>query len=198
MRTDLKQVAETIMEYTAKGKQPNVHILFVNVGPFGKTDYISNALNAARKEKAEGYLLHDLTRGTLINGWKCKGKDLSLLPLLNGKVLFLPDMSFLLERERIDVRYVLRDAFDGQVSMCFGNGVHRSYRTNFNFLGTLKEAAYHRLCYLDPSFVDRLLVFVDGFLLERADKRWLSNTASFLGMLQQNKTITQKNGKRYL
>lgn len=197
MRTDLKQVVEALMEYTAKGKKPNVHILYVNVGPSGNTDYISTAVKAASKKGVEGYLRNDLTRGVLINGVDYKGKDVSLLPHLNGKVLILRDMSFLLEKERVEVRYVLRNAFDGQVSMYFGNGVQRFYKTSFNFLGTLTEGSYHKLCLLDSSFVDRLIVFVDGFLLERASERWLLHTSSFLGMLHWNKTITQKIYKRY-
>lgn len=196
MRTDLEQIIETFMEYTAKGKQPNVHILYVNVGPYGNTCYISTAVKEASKKGVEGYLYNDLTRGALVNGVNYQGKDLSLLPQLKGKVLILRDMSFLLEKSRINVRYILRDAFDGNVNMYFGNGIQRIYKTNFNFLGTLTEIDYHRLCTLDPSFVDRLIVFIDGFLLERASERWLLHSSSFLGMLQRNKTMKQKVYKR--
>jgi hypothetical protein len=83
-------------------------------------------------------MLSSLTPHTLISGMGLQGgNDPSLIPLLNNKVLIVKDFTTiwgLPSMEREEIISILRDAYDGECSKIFGNGIRRSYKSKFGIL----------------------------------------------------------------
>lgn len=81
-----------------------------------------------------------LSKNSLISGFrdeKDPDKDMSLLPLLNGKLLVVKDFTCILQgprEERDAVIGQLRDVFDGSASRAFGNIGLVEYQSRFNML----------------------------------------------------------------
>lgn len=90
---------------------------------------------------AGGPLIHtvsSITPHALISGSNTHGgRDPSLIPRLDGKCLVIKDFTAILELNPLDrneIFGVLRDAYDGFTEKHFGNGVVRSYRSNFGLI----------------------------------------------------------------
>ena len=84
------------------------------------------------------HALTSLTPHTLISGthWQ-GGKDPSLLPQLDGKMLVIKDFTTLLTMhysQRDEIFGTLRDIYDGNTEKSFGNGIKRSYNVRFGIL----------------------------------------------------------------
>jgi hypothetical protein len=83
--------------------------------------------------------LTSLTPHSLISGftWGGSGKDPSLLPQLDGKVLILKDFTTITAMHftaRDEIFGILRDAYDGKTEKQFGNGLRREYKSRFGIL----------------------------------------------------------------
>lgn len=86
----------------------------------------------------ECYPLTSLTPHALVSGsaWS-DGKDPSLLPKLDGKVLVLKDFTTILSMNyaaRDEIFGILRDIYDGRTEKSFGNGLKREYKVRFGIL----------------------------------------------------------------
>jgi hypothetical protein len=82
--------------------------------------------------------LTSLTPHTLISGTSWQGgKDPSLLPQLNGKILVIKDFTTLLTMhysQRDEIFGTLRDIYDGNTEKVFGNGIKRTYNVRFGII----------------------------------------------------------------
>lgn len=79
-----------------------------------------------------------LTPHALISGavWS-NGKDPSLLPQLNNKVLVLKDFTTITSMHfsaRDEIFGILRDIYDGKTEKYFGTGIKRAYKSKFGIL----------------------------------------------------------------
>ena len=86
----------------------------------GKTEVL-RALNG----HANVVLLSSLTPSTFISGKSIKGKNQSLLPKLNGKLVVIKDFTTLLTQHRearAEIFSQLREIYDGQYAKAFGTG----------------------------------------------------------------------------
>ena len=86
----------------------------------------------------EIYPLTSLTPHALVSGtaWS-EGKDPSLLPQLDKKVLVLKDFTTILAMNytaRDEIFGILRDIYDGKTEKSFGNGLRREYKAKFGIL----------------------------------------------------------------
>lgn len=86
----------------------------------------------------ECYPLTSLTPHSLVSGtsWG-EGKDPSLLPQLDKKVLILKDFTTILSMNyaaRDEIFGILRDIYDGRTEKSFGNGLKREYKVKFGIL----------------------------------------------------------------
>lgn len=86
----------------------------------------------------ECYPLTSLTPHALVSGtaWG-DGKDPSLLPKLDKKVLVLKDFTTILSMNytaRDEIFGILRDIYDGRTEKSFGNGLKREYKCKFGIL----------------------------------------------------------------
>lgn len=84
--------------------------------------------------------LTSLTSKTLISGLRpesAKGKEPSLLPKLDGKLLIVKDLTPLISgnREtRAEILGQLRDAYDGSSAMAFGTGELKEFKSRFGMV----------------------------------------------------------------
>lgn len=76
-----------------------------------------------------------LTDKTLVSGWTGGGKDPSLIPLLNNKILVIKDFTPILTmppQVREVIYSQLRDIYDGSFEKVYGHNIVRSYK-NIHF-----------------------------------------------------------------
>lgn len=108
--------------------------LFFVAPPAGSKSELLMSLSRAE----ECYPLTSLTPHSLVSGtsWG-EGKDPSLLPQLNKKVLVLKDFTTILSMNyaaRDEIFGILRDIYDGRTEKSFGNGLKREYKVKFGIL----------------------------------------------------------------
>jgi hypothetical protein len=86
-------------------------------------------------------ILSTLTPHTLISGTNFgAGGDPSLIPKLDKLVLIIKDFTTILtlpEQERDEIFGILRDAYDGECSKPFGNGIFRKYKSKFGIIAAV-------------------------------------------------------------
>lgn len=108
--------------------------LFLVAPPGGsKSEFI---MSLSESEKIHS--LTSLTPHTLISGahWS-DGRDPSLLPALDGKILAIKDFTTILTMHysvRDEIFGTLRDAYDGSIEKAFGNGITRTYDSKFGII----------------------------------------------------------------
>lgn len=75
----------------------------------------------------------------LISGWGVQGgRDVSMIPKLQNKILLVKDMSSLLSQHSevvSEIMGLLRDAYDGSCARTYGTGIERRYECKFGFIG---------------------------------------------------------------
>ncbi len=85
-----------------------------------------------------------LTPKTLVSGAQgLGGRDPSLLPALDGKILVIKDLTVILNMgtdERNAIFSTLRDAYDGEYAKPFGTGVMRRFESYFGILAGVTPA----------------------------------------------------------
>jgi hypothetical protein len=97
----------------------------------------------------QAVFISTLTAKTLVSGFKSeKVENPSLLPKLSDKLLVLKDFTSVLsmrQEPRAEVIAQLREAYDGQYSKAFGNGVVFNWKGKFGLLGacTNEYDAHH-------------------------------------------------------
>ena len=108
--------------------------LFFVAPPAGSKSELLMSLSWAE----ECYPLTSLTPHALVSGTQWgPGKDPSLLPQLDRKVLVLKDFTTILSMNyaaRDEIFGILRDIYDGRTEKSFGNGLKREYKVKFGIL----------------------------------------------------------------
>ena len=96
------------------------------------------------KESPTTYATTSLTPHTLVSGsFSHDGKDPSLLPLLDQKMLIIKDFTTILSMhfiQRDEIFGIFRDLYDGNTSKQFGTGVRREYNVKFGILAGVTNA----------------------------------------------------------
>ena len=114
--------------------------LFAIAPPGGAKSELLGSLSDLEEVKA----LSSMTPRTLVSGVYSKsGRDPSLLPKLNGKILIIKDFTTIMSMhytERDEIFGVLRDVYDGYFEKVFGNGVVRSYTSKFGIIAGVTTA----------------------------------------------------------
>lgn len=139
--------------------------MFLVASSGGAKTEILNSLNKFE----DVYETSTLTSKALISGANfVKGKDPSLIPLLNGKTLSIKDMTAILslrEQEREEIFSILRDAFDGRCSKSFGTGWPRKYVSRFTIIAAVTPKIYE-FTEVHAALGERFLKFCIGDNLE--------------------------------
>jgi len=82
-------------------------------------------------EDENSFILHNLTSKTLVNGYTDKIKHPDLAPLLNNKIIIIPDMAQILKlppSEKGEIWGQLRDLYDGLAGKVSGQGSNARYK----------------------------------------------------------------------
>lgn len=111
-------------------------VLIVAKSGAGKTEYLSTM---------DGYdecvFTAEFTPHTLVSGMPTSnGRDPSLLPKLDGKVLVIKDFTVILSMHptgRDEIFGQLREAYDGTYKKQFGNGLTRDYESSFGLIAAV-------------------------------------------------------------
>jgi hypothetical protein len=111
------------------------------VGPPGGT---KSVLLMSLSGSSEIYSCSSFTPHTLISGARNDGgKDPSLIPRLDGKILTVKDLTVILQMHpmaRDDIFGQLRDAYDGNTKKEFGTGLIREYWSKFGIIAGVTPA----------------------------------------------------------
>lgn len=105
------------------------------IAPSGgsKSEFLMSLSDAPLIRAITSLTPHSLVSGATFAG----GKDPSLIPQLDEKVLVIKDFTAILSMNstaRDEILGILRDAYDGKVAKVFGTGITRSYSVSFGFL----------------------------------------------------------------
>jgi hypothetical protein len=135
--------------------------MFLVAPPGGaKTELLNSMM-----EYDGAYLLSSLTPKTLISGMNYgAGKDPSLLPKLDGKILIVKDFTAILtirDNDKDEIFGTLRDVYDGHCRKSFGNGVTRTYRSRFTFLAAVTPKIYE-ISHHHAALGERFLKYFVG------------------------------------
>jgi hypothetical protein len=112
--------------------------LFLISPPGGtKSEVIMSCTNCPKIET-----LSSLTPHTLISGSSSSTMiaDPSLIPQWDGKVVLIKDFTSILglpSAECNEIFSILRDAYDGECSKPFGNGIKRNYKSKFGIIAAV-------------------------------------------------------------
>jgi hypothetical protein len=109
----------------------------VVIGPSGggKSEFIRTLLDTPGT-----FHLSKPTPNSLASGWRGKGNsgnDPSLLLLMDGKLVLMPDFAPILDTRaevRNEILSILREAFDGAFAVGKGNIGHKVYKSRFSML----------------------------------------------------------------
>lgn len=143
--------------------------LFLVAPPGGSKTETLTALSRYK----ETYLTSSLTPHSLISGFPtANGRDPSLIPRLDGKILVIKDFTSILsmrDMEKDEIFGILRDAYDGKCSKTFGNGIVRSYSSRFTIVAAVTPRVYD-LAGDHQSLGERFLKFCIGDSLEHVSE----------------------------
>ncbi len=108
--------------------------LFLVAPPGGsKSELIMSLSSHPMIESTTSLTPHSLVSGASWND----GRDPSLIPLLNNRILAIKDFTTILtmnQGNRDEVLGILRDAYDGKTEKIFGTGIKRSYTSKFGII----------------------------------------------------------------
>lgn len=122
---DTKRI-DIVLAVALSQKLPGIPLWLILVGPSG--DMKSVQLNAFRGDDI--FVLHNLTSKTLVNGYKNKDDHPDLAPLLDNKLILIPDMAQILKlppSEKGELWGQLRDLYDGLAGKVSGMGSNSRY-----------------------------------------------------------------------
>lgn len=118
---------DIVLAVALSRKLAGIPLWLIIVGPSG--DMKSVQMSALKNDDST-YILHNLTSKTLVNGYKDKFKHPDLAPLLDGKLVIIPDMAQLLKLppvEKGELWGQLRDLYDGNAGKASGQGSDSRY-----------------------------------------------------------------------
>lgn len=167
------------------------------VAPSGgtKTEIINTISEAPLTVTTSSLTPKSLVSGANIGG----GGDPSLIPKLDGKILIVKDFTTILNMAQIqreEIFGILRDAYDGKTEKDFGNGLHRSYKSKFGFVGAVTPAI-EIFSEGNTSLGERFLRYnipIPDSAKDRDEyiKRAVSNTGHEIAMREELSKIGQR------
>ncbi|MBP92507.1 MAG: hypothetical protein CMC55_00130 [Flavobacteriaceae bacterium] len=122
---DTKRI-DVVLAVALSRRLKGIPLWLILVGASG--DMKSVQLNSFRDEDV--FVLHNLTSKTLVNGFKDKEKYPDLAPLLDNKLVVIPDMAQILKlppNEKGELWGQLRDLYDGMAGKVSGMGSTARY-----------------------------------------------------------------------
>lgn len=162
--------------------------LFLVAPPGG----MKSELLMSLKEHGSIYATTSLTPHAMVSGaYSPDGKDPSLLPLLDEKMLVIKDFTTILTMhyaQRDEIFGIFRDIYDGSTGKNFGTGVRREYNVKFGILAgvTNKIEAFG---VMHQSLGERFLKFRASEDKRESEedkiRRALSNTNKEVAMRQE-------------
>jgi len=170
-------ILDVVMAVAASNSLQGDPVWMHIVGPSGggKTEVLR-----ALRGHPDVYTISSFTENTLVSGLK-GGKDPSLLPDLNGKVVVIKDFTVLLSLPNNAFRKVsgdLRDVYDGYYEKAFGTGDVRRYDCRFTLL-TGVTPAIEKMRTATQTLGERFLIYrvppVDGVKVAEAARRTAAN-----------------------
>jgi hypothetical protein len=147
--------------------------IIIDASGGGKTEILR-----AFRPRPDAYFLSKLTEKTLVSGYRDptnRGKDPSILPELNNKVLIIKDLAPLLsmrQESRNAIISDLRDAYDGFTDQGKGNVGKVAYESRFTLLSA-STLAIERTNSVDQELGERFVKF-----RARGDLRPFSNAVA--------------------
>lgn len=143
--------------------------MFLVAAPGGSKTETIQALGKYRKT----VMISQLTPHSLLSGSQMgNNDDPSLLPQLNGKTLLIKDFTSIINMNadaRDEVFGILRDAYDGEASKKFGNGITRHFKGKFTILAGVTPIIYS-LSAMQSTMGERFLKLRIGDNLEHHDE----------------------------
>jgi hypothetical protein len=133
--------------------------IIIDASGAGKTELLR-----AFRNRDKAYFLSKLTENTLVSGYRDPtqpGKDPSLLPQLNEKVLIIKDLAPILAMRRESRNSIvadLRDAYDGFTDQGRGNVGKVAYESRFTLLSA-STLAIERADTIDQELGERFIKF---------------------------------------
>ena len=131
------------------------------------------------------YTTSSITPNALISGAiSYKGKEPSLLPKLDGKMLCIKDFSTIQtmrDNDRDSLLGILRDAYDGSAGKVFGTGESKHFESKFSMLAGVTPSIYqmeHHFSSLGERF---LKVFIGEYLDHKDQYRVIEQAMKNVG-----------------
>ena len=169
--------------------------LFIVEAPGGGKTEILRSLRGL----PETYFLSNLTEKTLISGYRSEknpGRDPSLLPRLDKKVLIVKDFTPVMDKPAKEQRRIfgdLRDQYDGFTDAGFGNIGQVNYEVSFGFLAGVTTAIDRPRAVAEQELGDRYLKFRFHVQdTEPAVRRAAANSGSELEMRKELASTVRK------
>ena len=153
----------------------NIWLMFVGASGVGKS-MMTNPINQVEIEKEDiAHLVSDITTNTIVSGQG--GKETDLAPKLDGRIMYVPDMSTVVGKRAEDQREIfsqLRNLYDGKAKKETGShGENPEYEVDVTFIGNVTPAIFSKQLIHQDMGTRFLYYEINDFNKEKVfDKIW--------------------------
>lgn len=124
----------------------NIWLLFVGASGIGKSMITDPLRYVDKGGKEVAYMVSDMTTNTLVSGMASEG--VSLAPELDGKIMYIPDFSTIVEKRSEDQREIFsqfRNLYDGFAKKeTGGHGENKRFDVDVTLLGNVTPAIHNK------------------------------------------------------
>lgn len=149
--------------------------MFVGASGVGKS-MMTNPINYVRDEGLDiAHMVSDITTNTIVSGQG--GKETDLAPKLDGRIMYVPDMSTVVGKRSEDQREIfaqLRNLYDGLAKKETGShGENPEYEVDVTFIGNVTPAIFSKQLIHQDMGTRFLYYEINDFNKEEVfDKIW--------------------------
>jgi len=153
----------------------NVWLMFVGASGVGKS-MMTNPINHVKSGSMDvAHMVSDITTNTLVSGQG--GKENDLAPVLDGRIMYVPDMSTIVGKRSEDQREIfaqLRNLYDGKAKKETGShGNNPEYQVDVSFIGNVTPAIFSKQLIHQDMGTRFLYYEINDFNKEEVfDKIW--------------------------
>lgn len=153
----------------------NIWLMFVGASGVGKS-MMTNPLNHVELEGREiAHMTSDITTNTIVSGQG--GRETDLAPDLDGRIMYVPDMSTIVGKRSEDQREIfaqLRNLYDGKAKKETGShGQNPEYEVDVTFMGNVTPAIFSKQLIHQDMGTRFLYYEINDFNKEEVfDKIW--------------------------
>jgi len=153
----------------------NVWLMFVGASGVGKS-MMTNPINHVKSGNMDvAHMVSDITTNTLVSGQG--GKENDLAPVLDGRIMYVPDMSTIVGKRSEDQREIfaqLRNLYDGKAKKETGShGNNPEYQVDVSFIGNVTPAIFSKQLIHQDMGTRFLYYEINDFNKEEVfDKIW--------------------------